>query len=246
MVVLIPSLVRLRQEFNLINPERDKASDGWIGDAAHQANPTSDHNPDLRGLVHAIDMDEDLRTPGVSMERCVQFLLDRCRSGQEKRLKYIIYERRIWSASNGWRQKAYTGSNPHDKHAHFSGSYEPAREINAGSYGLATAMKGTDMPLTDAELDQIEARAKKALRDVLSEASPTGGGSPFGALTTLLARTNVTTNVQLPALAAAVADRPEIDLSAEDIADLAGQVVEGMSDEMAEVFLDKLKARLEA
>jgi hypothetical protein len=80
MVVLIPSLVRLRQEFNLINPERDKASDGWIGDAAHQANPTSDHNPDLRGLVHAIDMDEDLRTPGVSMERCVQFLLDRCQA----------------------------------------------------------------------------------------------------------------------------------------------------------------------
>lgn len=233
-------------EFNLINPDRDKASDGWIGDTAHQANPSSDHNPDPRGLVHAIDVDEDLKTPGVSMERCVQYLLGRCRSGKEKRLRYLIYERRIWSASNGWRQKAYTSSNPHDKHAHFSGSYSPAHEINAGSYGLADAMKGIDMPLTDAELDQIEERAKRGAEAAFRAQISTGGGSRDGMLTTLGARTNSTTNVQLPALAAAVSARPEIDLSAEDIAALAGQVVEGMSDEMAEAFLDKLRARLEA
>lgn len=119
---LVPSLHTLRAEFNALAPARDKASDGWIGDTAHSSS-VSDHNPAPNGGVHAIDVDEDLRVPGLTMERCVQFLLARCRSGAENRLKYVIYERRIWSASGGWREQDYTGQNAHDKHAHFSSKY---------------------------------------------------------------------------------------------------------------------------
>src|SRR5688572_15044416 len=111
---LVPSLVRLRTEFNEIAPARDRGSDGSIGDQAH-ADRVSSHNPDETGAVpvrdadsrnevHAVDVDVDLRTPGLSMEQVVQHLVARSRAGLEDRLRNIIYNRRIWAASNGWRQ----------------------------------------------------------------------------------------------------------------------------------------------
>src|SRR5689334_1865909 len=128
--ILVPCLVRLRTEFDRIAPDRDRTTDGSIGDTAHQGT-VSDHNPDETGSVpvhdadsrnevHAIDVDVDLRTPGLTMEEVVQFLLGRCRSGAETRLRYIIFNRRIWEASNGWKQRAYTGASAHTEHAHFS------------------------------------------------------------------------------------------------------------------------------
>jgi len=132
--VNIPSLDSLVAEINRVGPDRSKESDGSIGDGEHAEN-SSDHNPDETGNtpyedpdtineVHAKDVtDKGPWLPGWSMERIVQTILTRCRSGQEKRLQNIIYNRRIWSASSGWVEKAYTGSNPHNKHAHFSGRY---------------------------------------------------------------------------------------------------------------------------
>lgn len=136
--VLVPCLGQLRTELNRIAPNRDKTSDGTIGDAAHQQT-VSDHNDDEVGRVpirdadskhevHAIDFDADLRTPGLTMEMVVQHVLARCRAGTENRLRYIIYNRRIWEASNGWKERAYTGASPHTEHAHFSASYVTALE----------------------------------------------------------------------------------------------------------------------
>lgn len=144
--ILIPCLIKLRSEFDLIAPGRDHSSDGSIGDTAHQ-NEVSDHNPDETGSVpihdadsvnevHAIDVDTDFRTPGLTMEDVVQFLLARCRSGAEKRLRYIIYNRRIWEASNDWKQRAYTGSSPHVEHAHFSATYVTSREADTSPWHL--------------------------------------------------------------------------------------------------------------
>ena len=166
--VLVPCGVRLRAEFNLIAPGRDKASDGWIGDTAHQQS-SSDHNPDETGNVpirdadkvnevHAIDVDDDLRESDLTMEKVVQFLLGRCRSGAEKRLRYIIFNRRIWEASNGWKQRAYTGPSPHTEHAHFSFSYTTALEASTASWHLE------DIPvaLTDADKKWLAAEIDKA------------------------------------------------------------------------------------
>jgi hypothetical protein len=178
--ILVPCLVKLRSEFNAIAPDRDKSSDGSIGDTAHQGSQ-SDHNPDETGNVpirdadkvnevHAIDVDVDLRVPGLSMENVVQFLLTRCRSGAEKRLRYIIYNRRIWSASTGWRQRTYTGANAHDHHAHFSSSYTTSHEASTASWHLEdvpVALTADDKRWIAAEIRAaVKAEINAALRDV--------------------------------------------------------------------------------
>lgn len=145
--ILIAAAKSLFAAFDELAPDRDHASDGSVGNAAHAAE-VSDHNPDETGSVpihdadhinevHAIDVDSDLRVPGLTMESVVQFVLGRCRSGAEKRLRYIIYDRRIWEADNGWRQRVYTGTaDPHINHAHFSFSYVTPLEASTVSWHL--------------------------------------------------------------------------------------------------------------
>ena len=58
MAKLVLAGVTLRDQVNRRWPKRDKRSDGWIGDAAHSQR-ASFHNPDKRGLVFAIDIDEN-------------------------------------------------------------------------------------------------------------------------------------------------------------------------------------------
>lgn len=128
---LVPSGVNLRDEFNMINPKRDKSSDGWIGDQHHKITVSS-HNPLDDGAVEALDVDVD----GVPMARIVAWLVARCKAGAETRLQYIIYRRTIWSRSWGWTAREYHGSNPHTRHAHFNfRTGTPGRR--AGSWGIA-------------------------------------------------------------------------------------------------------------
>ena len=121
--------------------------------------------------VHAFDADDDLRTPNLTMEMVVQHILRRARSGAEKRLRYIIYNRRIWEASNGWRQRAYTGASPHTEHAHFSASYDTKLEASKASWRLE------DIPvaLTDADkkwlADRIDERGNGDVEKALFTAS---------------------------------------------------------------------------
>lgn len=157
MAILIPCLEKLFDEFDQIAPGRDHTTDGWIGDDSHSAS-VSDHNPDETGNVpthdadsvnevHAIDVDKDLRE-SFTMENVVQFLISECRksSGTDRgRLKYIIYNRRIWKASNGWKQETYTGSNPHDKHAHYSAEYDTKYESDTSTWGLIERFGGGDV-----------------------------------------------------------------------------------------------------
>lgn len=133
MAMLIHGLTVLRSEFDTVNPHRDRSSDGWIGDDRHSLR-VSDHNPDAHGIVHAIDVDVD----GVPMARIVAHLVARCKAGQEHRLQYIIFRRTIWSRTWGWTPRAYTGINPHTRHAHFSAR---AADVagDAGAWGVASA-----------------------------------------------------------------------------------------------------------
>jgi hypothetical protein len=144
--VLIPALAQLRRELDYLAPERDRRSDGWIGDPAHR-DRVSDHNPDESGRVpirdadvvdevHALDVDADLNVPGLTMTRVVNAIVGRCRDGAEKRLRYVIWNRLIWHVDNGWEPADYGGTNPHTAHAHFSASYDTAREASTASWRL--------------------------------------------------------------------------------------------------------------
>jgi hypothetical protein len=112
---------QLREQFDDTFPDRDRLSDGWIGDTRHQAKP-SDHNPDANGWVRAIDIDRDLYKGGKpdNMGDLVDQVRLVCKSKSEKRISYIIFDGRICSNILNWKWRKYTGANKHTKHAHFS------------------------------------------------------------------------------------------------------------------------------
>lgn len=122
MATLSKGLAKLREQMNTRYPKRDTASDGWLGDAAHQAR-RSDHNPDRRGIVHALDLDADFGRPGrADAQQLVDELIAYAKSGRKgsNRLKYVIFNGAIYSATYEWRRRPYGGANPHTAHIHIS------------------------------------------------------------------------------------------------------------------------------
>ena len=112
---------QLREQFDDTFPDRDRSSDGWIGDTRHSARP-SDHNPDAKtGVVRAIDVDRDVS--GSAKPDLMPDIADQIRlaaKAGDKRISYVIFEGRIASSRMGWRWRKYSGSNPHNKHCHIS------------------------------------------------------------------------------------------------------------------------------
>jgi peptidoglycan hydrolase-like protein with peptidoglycan-binding domain len=116
------SLLILRDEVNRFAPHRNKASDGSIGDAAHAAR-TSDHNPYIKdrngvGVVRALDVTHDPQG-GFDAKDLAEHVRTLGARGNN-RPRYVIWNRRIASATSSWNWRAYTGSNPHTKHVHIS------------------------------------------------------------------------------------------------------------------------------
>lgn len=116
---LAKSLDKMREQFNKHSPNRNKASDGWIGDAAH-ASTTSDHNPWVKdgsmGIVTALDITHDPKN-GVDTWAIAEHL----RQKRDTRIKYVISNKRIFSSTTSpWVWRNYTGSNPHSHHIHVS------------------------------------------------------------------------------------------------------------------------------
>ncbi len=136
---LAPSLVALRGEINARWPNRDKASDGWIGDPGHAAR-ISDHNPDEKGCVHALDVDVD----GINVDRLLKEAIG------DPRVWYVIHNRKIYSRTYGWTARAYYGSNPHQSHVHISIRYTFRAENDTGNwFGPRRRTKGGRLPIVD-------------------------------------------------------------------------------------------------
>jgi len=113
---------QLREQFDDSFPDRDRRSDGWIGDLRHSARP-SDHNPDPKAgmVVRAIDIDADVYKSG--KPDLMPDIADQIRlaaKAGEKRIAYVIFNGRIASSRMGWRWRKYSGSNPHNAHCHVS------------------------------------------------------------------------------------------------------------------------------
>jgi hypothetical protein len=111
---------QLREQIDDSFPDRDRKSDGWIGDARHQRAGTSDHNPDsINGIVRAIDVDKDLDTlPSTGAYLADQIRL--CAKAGDNRVSYVIYAGKIASSKKSWRWRPYDGINQHNHHIHIS------------------------------------------------------------------------------------------------------------------------------
>lgn len=129
MAIITPALGAARASLDQRFPNRDRATDGWIGDEAHRGT-RSGHNPDETGNaeyedsdnldeVRAVDLDKDLRHPTLTMHDVVRAIL--ATPADRDRCSYLIYDRTIWSRSAGYQPRTYTGSNPHTSHLHISG-----------------------------------------------------------------------------------------------------------------------------
>jgi hypothetical protein len=114
-------LDQLLKQINSSFPNRNKASDGGIGDAAH-ASRGSDHNPwfvlNGRNWVTARDFTHD-PAHGADMNR----MSDELAASRDPRIKYIIFNGLILDSRVGnrpWQWMPYHGTNPHTKHMHVS------------------------------------------------------------------------------------------------------------------------------
>jgi hypothetical protein len=109
--------IQLREQIDDSFPDRDRTSDGWIGDSRH-SKVKSDHNPDAQGWVRAIDIDSNLdKSRGTSV-----YLADQLRAYAHKdgRINYVIHMGKICSRKSFWRWVNYRGFNKHTAHIHVS------------------------------------------------------------------------------------------------------------------------------
>jgi hypothetical protein len=157
----------LRDEINKAYPNRNKAQDGIIGNAEH-ASRKSDHNPDSKGVVHAIDID----ARGIPAGLIVAALHKLALSGDPRMVGgYLIWNGQIASHTHAWHWRDYTGADPHNLHFHFSCTYEPACDSTDPWHVVPTDTEESDMfdtPDRD-KLNALETLAREqsaALRDM--------------------------------------------------------------------------------
>jgi hypothetical protein len=153
---LNPALTAFRNAVDVAYPNRDKASDGTIGNEAHQAT-VSDHNPDIDGSVDAWDMDVELNGRNRPFSVDVEYLKTVFQSHESA--QYWIHAGQIASRSWGWARRAYTGPNPHDGHVHWN--TRSSHENSAQSWKVA-------MPLTAEDIESV------SYRTVTRNVSPSG------------------------------------------------------------------------
>lgn len=125
-------LNKLLAQVNALAPNRSKASDGSIGDLAH-AGTVSDHNPEDTADADApgnpdeqVDARDITHDPGHGADMAA--ITEAIRVSRDKRVKYVIFNRRIYHGTRdaarrgltAYRWYDYFGDNPHTKHAHVS------------------------------------------------------------------------------------------------------------------------------
>jgi hypothetical protein len=102
-----PAAVALLRQANALAPRRNRASDGLLPSAAHvKQSPNSDHNSGF-----AVDLTHDPKN-GIDCRVIYSELK------KDDRVKYLIFNGRIWSERNG--EDTYNGKNKHEKHLHVS------------------------------------------------------------------------------------------------------------------------------
>lgn len=161
---LAASLVDLFGEVDGRWPKRDRKTDGWIGDASHQARE-SDHNPDYDadGVVRAVDIDKD----GIDVAELLAALT------RDPRVEYVIHNRRMmrsYAKTIGkrtykpWEWAPYDGDNPHTGHVHVSIKHARAAETNTSAWFKAAQPEEFD--LSAAQYTALMTEIKACRRDI--------------------------------------------------------------------------------
>ncbi len=119
------SLSTLRRQVNEAYPNRDKSSDGVIGDAAH-AKTKSDHNPNDQDVVCALDLDHDPDN-GFDGDAFLAAQLN----NPHPQLKFIVFKGYIYSRIRNFQPKVNSG---HYTHVHISVGVGPEGKSAPGTY----------------------------------------------------------------------------------------------------------------
>ncbi len=169
---VVQCLEDLRMQLNTIAPDRDKTSDGGVGDTAHKLRRSS-HNddetgvpewsdPDSKGEIRARDFDKDLRRPGLSMMTVVLWLVAGAKRGEFWWLRYIIFDGFIWHKNSGWERRDYNGDNQHKEHAHvnsdFSQKADDVKNCNYRLEDIPVALTNEDKEWIKAQIDSVPSR----------------------------------------------------------------------------------------
>ena len=166
---LAKSLIRLRDQLNASYPNRSKASDGTIGDAAHAAT-VSDHNPDALGIVRAFDITHD-PAHGLDGDALAAALA----RSRDPRIKYVIWKRRMLRSypkpgRPAWTWALYTGPDPHTNHVHLSVVADARGDDGTRPWQITQPptppRKDWFAMATPAELETI---VRKVVREVMAE-----------------------------------------------------------------------------
>ncbi len=145
----------LLAEINAMAPQRAKAADGSIGDAAHSSR-ASDHNPNVAGVVCARDFTHD-PAHGCDAPAIAEYVRRLGKSG-DRRVKYVISNARIASWIGDWAWRPYTGINAHRHHVHVSVSTEPRHYDSTAPWGI-----DQEDEVKDADIKAIAAEVVKLM-----------------------------------------------------------------------------------
>lgn len=124
-------------------PNRSRASDGICPSAAHRRkSPKSDHNSG-----NAFDLTHD-PSHGADCNVLAEYLRQSVLAGQETRVKYIIWNRRIFnpSVSQNWRTYQYSYRNPHTSHMHVSIHAHRREDVNDWWSGVRSRPQSVTRP----------------------------------------------------------------------------------------------------
>ena len=174
---LAPALAALRDEVNRLWPNRDRSYDGTIGDLAHQAQSKSEHNPDVKGVVRAID----ITARGIDVDALLNAAIG------DPRVHYVIYRGRICSRTYGWTWHRSSG---HEHHVHISlrnhtSESAPWDVIDRAAENTARWFKTKGKQMATLDQDDFNGIAKVVDRNILD--APCGGYGSFSKMMTLTA-----------------------------------------------------------
>lgn len=155
---LAPSLDRLFNEIDSRWPNRDRRTDGWY--RSPSVGISVGHNRGARGLVHAIDVDDD----GIDEN----FIMRSIYKGGGV-LRYWIWNRQIYHVRDNWQPKPYNGPSPHTDHMHIEINQTVTAENYKGHWGIVSGTGGGNIPGSDDNFGGIGGAITSVFNAIMNE-----------------------------------------------------------------------------